>query len=122
MSRIIKFIESRFFWLHWVFIAACELSLVEASRGCSLAVVHRLLTAAPSLVAEQFPGVWPSAVVAHGFVPLRRVVSSGAEIESVSPALAGGFLRAVPPGTSLQTILISEKKQGANLKWFATGG
>ena len=63
-----------------------------------------------------------SVVVAHGFVPLRRVVSSGAEIESVSPALAGGFLRAVPPGTSLQTILISEKKQSANLKWFATGG
>ena len=39
----------------------------------------------------------------------------------MSPALAGGFLRFAPPGTSLLTILISEKKQGANLKWFATG-
>ena len=24
-----------FFWLHWVFVAACGLSLVAASRGCS---------------------------------------------------------------------------------------
>ena len=60
--------------------------------------------------------------MAHSFIPLRHVVSFGAEIESVSPALAGGFLCAAPPGTSLQTILISEKKQGSNLKWFATGG
>ena len=32
-----------YFWLHWVFIAACRLSLVVASRGCSLAAVHGLL-------------------------------------------------------------------------------
>ena len=32
-----------FFWLHWVFIAALGLSLVE-SRGYSLIVVHRFLT------------------------------------------------------------------------------
>ena len=25
-----------FFWLHWVFVAVCELSLVAASRGYSL--------------------------------------------------------------------------------------
>ena len=41
-----------FFGLCWVFVAACRLSLVVARRGYSLAVVHRLLTAATSLIAE----------------------------------------------------------------------
>ena len=40
-----------YFWLPWVFIAARRLSLVLASRGCSL-VSHRLLIAVASLVAE----------------------------------------------------------------------
>jgi len=35
-----------------VFVAAHGLSLVAESWGCSLAVVHRLLTAVTSLVAE----------------------------------------------------------------------
>ena len=42
-----------FLWLHWDFIAALRFSLVVANRGCSLAVVHRLLIAVASLVAEQ---------------------------------------------------------------------
>ena len=41
-----------YFWLRWVFVAACRLSLVEASRDCSLVVVHRLLIAVASLLAE----------------------------------------------------------------------
>ena len=48
-----KFGPHLFFWLHWVFIAALRFSLVVASRGCSLVVVHRLLIAMASLVAEQ---------------------------------------------------------------------
>ena len=36
----------------WIFVAACGLPLVVASRGCSLVAVHRLLTAVASLVAE----------------------------------------------------------------------
>ena len=39
-----------YFWLHWVCIAAHWLSLVTASRGCSLVAVHRLLIAVASLV------------------------------------------------------------------------
>ena len=39
------------FWLRWVFVAACGLSLVAASGGYSLAV-HGLLIAVASLVAE----------------------------------------------------------------------
>ena len=40
-----------YFWLPWVFIAACGLSLVAVSRGYSVAV-HGLLIAVASLVAE----------------------------------------------------------------------
>ena len=40
-------------WLCWVFIAACGLPLVAMSGGYSQAVVHGLLTAVASLVAER---------------------------------------------------------------------
>ena len=40
------------FRLCWVFIAACRLSLVEASRGYSLVAVFELLIVVASLVAE----------------------------------------------------------------------
>ena len=35
-----------------VFLAVCRLSLVAASRGCSLAVVHGLLMAVASLAVK----------------------------------------------------------------------
>ena len=39
------------FWMHWVFVAACELSLVVVSSGSPLfVVVARLLVAVVSLV------------------------------------------------------------------------
>ena len=38
--------------LFWVFIARLWLSLVAASRGCSLVAVHELLTGVSSLVSE----------------------------------------------------------------------
>ena len=41
-----------YFWLHWVFIAAQGVSLVVTSRHRSLGVVHKLLIAVVSLVAE----------------------------------------------------------------------
>ena len=40
------------YWLHWVFVATHGLALVEASRGCSLVMVHGLLTEVASLGAE----------------------------------------------------------------------
>ena len=40
-----------YFWLHWVFIAVCRLSVVVASRGYS-SLQCGLLTAVASLVAE----------------------------------------------------------------------
>ena len=42
----------RYFWLHWVFIAALGLSLLVASRGYSLVAARGLLIAVTSLVME----------------------------------------------------------------------
>ena len=46
------------FWggrlLYWVFVAACRLSVVAASRGYSLVVVLRFLTAVASLATHGF--------------------------------------------------------------------
>ena len=41
------------FWLHRVFVAACGLSLVEASWGKSLVAVRGLLIAVASLVEHE---------------------------------------------------------------------
>ena len=41
-----------YFWLLWVFTAACELSLVVAIRGYSQEAMQGLLIAVASLVAE----------------------------------------------------------------------
>ena len=41
-----------YFWLCWVFIALCGLSLAAVSGGLLLPAVHELLMAAPSLAAE----------------------------------------------------------------------
>ena len=47
------------YWLHWVFVVACRLSLVASSRGCSLVSVHGFLIAVVSLVAEHGPSRAP---------------------------------------------------------------
>ena len=41
------------FWLPWVSVAACGLSLVAASKGYSLAAVSGLLIAVAPFVMEQ---------------------------------------------------------------------
>ena len=41
-----------YFWLRWVFVAARGLSLVGGEWGLLLVVVHGLLIAVASLVAE----------------------------------------------------------------------
>ena len=52
MYLLYRYLFLIYFWLHWVFIAACSLSLIEASGAYSLAVVCGGLSSAPSLVAE----------------------------------------------------------------------
>ena len=44
-----------YFWLHWVSIDLCRLSLVAGSRDYSLAVMHGLLILVASLVEH---GPW----------------------------------------------------------------
>ena len=50
------FLFTDYFWLWWVFIATCKLSLVAVSRGYTLVAVHGLPIAVAFLVAEH--GLW----------------------------------------------------------------
>ena len=50
LNLLILFI---YFWLCWVFVAACGLSLVMVSGGYSLVVVQRLLTGVASCWGAQ---------------------------------------------------------------------
>ena len=58
-------LKKKNYWLCWVFIAARGLSLVRASGGYSLLVVHGLLISAASSCREQALGTRASVVGAH---------------------------------------------------------
>ena len=99
------------FWLHWVFVAACGLSLVAASRDYSswrcagFSLRWLLLLRSTSSRHTGFSSCGLRALE-------RRLSSCGAQalllhsmwdlpgpgLEPVSPALAGGFLTTAPPG------------------------
>ena len=49
-ENLFFFLIHLFFWLHWVFIAVCSLSLVVASGGYSLVMVLGLLVVVASFV------------------------------------------------------------------------
>ena len=117
-----------YFWLRWVFIAACGLSLVAESRGYSLlrctGFSLRWLLLLQSTGSRHMGfsscGTRASVVVAHGLSScgsraLECRLSScgpgaqllrgiwdipGPGLEPVSPALTGGFLTTAPPGKS----------------------
>ena len=56
-----------YFWLCWVFIATCGLSLAVAGRGCSLVVGCGPILVVASLVVEhRLKGMQASVVVVHG--------------------------------------------------------
>ena len=100
-----------YFWLHWVFVAACGLSLVAASWGCS-----SLRCAGFSL--RRLLLLWSTGSRRAGFSSCgswaleRRLSTCGARaqllrgmwdlprpgLEPVSPALAGGFPTNASPG------------------------
>ena len=55
-----------YFWLHWVFVAACGLFSSCSERGLLLVAVHRLLVAVASLCCgARALGARASVVVAH---------------------------------------------------------
>ena len=45
-------LKNFYFWLCWVFVAACGISLVAGERGLLFIAVRRLLIAEASLVSE----------------------------------------------------------------------
>ena len=111
-------------WPSWVFVTACGLSLVVASRGYSLlwymgfSLWWLLLLWSMGSRPRGLQYLWSmgSVVVAHGLSScgswaVERKLSScdayllhgmwdlpGRGFEPMSPALAGGFLTTVPPG------------------------
>ena len=117
-----------YFWQHQVFIALHGLSLVVASRGYSLVVVHGLLIAEASFVAEhrlQVHGLnsCGSQAVKQGLSNCgarAQLLGSVWDLprsctEPVSHELAGGFLSTAPPGKSRYRPLIEVWKSPSNL-------
>ena len=100
-----------YFWLSWVFVAACGLSLVVASRDYSLLQCM-------GFSSRWLLLLWNTGSRRVGFSGCGsralecRLSSCGARtqllcgmwdlprpgLEPVTPALAGGFLTTVPPG------------------------
>ena len=87
---------SYYFWLCWVFIAACELSLAAASQGSFLVAVWRLLIAVASfLMDRELQGTWAQ-------LPWGMWNLPGPGIEPMSLALAGSFLITGLPRKSIK--------------------
>ena len=101
------------FWLCWVFVAACGLSLVAVSRGYSLLAARGLSYCsgfscyrAQALECVGFCSCSSQALEcglsscgARASLPQGMWDLPGLGMEMVSPALAGGFLTTGPPGT-----------------------
>ena len=117
-----------YFWLHWIFVAACELFSSCGEQGLLFMVVHRLLIMVVFLVAEhrlqvhrvQLLQSMGSVVADHR---LQQFQSTGSVvgapglscseahllprpgIQQVSPALADGFLSTESQGKSISFIV-----------------
>ena len=89
-----------YFWLLWVFVAVSGPSRVAMSRGCCLAVVCRLLTAAASLVhCSSGSGVHGlNSGGSWAYLPCSLWDLFRPGIEPVSTALAERFLTTRQPG------------------------
>ena len=59
-----KFYLLIYFWLCWVTVAACRLSLVAASGGYSLVAMHGLIVVASLSAQHRLQHIWASAVAA----------------------------------------------------------
>ena len=97
-----------FIWLHWVFVAAHQLSLVGARgdyssfRCTGFSLWWVLLLQSTDSECTGFSGcsMWAQELWHTGLVPPRRMGSSQTRTEPVSSALAGRFLTIGPPGKS----------------------
>ena len=103
-----------YFWLCWIFIAACGLCLVVASGGYSL--LRCTGFSLQWLLLLRSTGSRSMGFSSCGSQALEQRLSScgaralllrsmwdlpGPGLEPVSPALAGGFLTTAPPGKPL---------------------
>ena len=94
------------FMYDWIFVAACRLSLVAASRSYSslrcMGFLLRWLLSLQSTVSRCMGfgrcGTWPQWLWCIGLVSPWHVGSSRPGNESVSLALAGRFLSTIPLG------------------------
>ena len=104
------FIYLFIFWLCWVFVAACRLSLAVACRllivVAFLAVEHRLQGLRASVIVVDSVVAAPGLSSCGAWVQLLLSMWNlpGPGIKRVSPALAGGFFTTGPPGESLYNI------------------
>ena len=91
-----------YFWLHGVLVAAHGLSLVAASRGRQLVVVHKLLVAVASPVADHRLQGLAFSSCGVGLVAPRHAGSSWTRgwQGPMSHALGCGFLITGPRGKS----------------------
>ena len=107
MINCLYFHSFIYFWLCWVLVAPCGLSLVVASGGYSLVVAHRLLIAVASLfVKHRLQGAQASSSCSmraqqlwlRGLAAPWHVGSSQSRDQTCVPLLSGGFLTIGPPG------------------------
>ena len=111
-----------YFWLCWVFVAPCGLSLVAASRGYLLRCEGFLLQWLLLLqsTGSRVHGLGSCSTWAQLLCGMWDLPGSG--IEPVSPALAGGFFTTKPPGKPLRAfqregerLLRMQSPQGENV-------
>ena len=120
LSKKYLFIYLFIYWLRWLFIAACGLSLLAASGGYSSLRCAGFSYCGGFCCRAQAIGAQASVVVACGLSSCgsqaleHRLSSCGARaqllrgmwdlpgpgLKPVSPALAGGFLTTAPPRKS----------------------
>ena len=106
-----------YFWLHWVFVTACGLSLVVASGsypslrcvGFSLWWLLLLWSTGFRCVGFRSCGMWAQQLWCMGLVAPWLVGSSRTRLEPISPALASGFSTTAPPGKPALLVLRSEE-------------
>ena len=108
-----------YFWLRWVFVAVCRLSLVAASQDYSSlpctgsSLQWLLLLQSRGSRSIGFSSCSSQVKLLWGLWDLPRP-----ETKPVSPALAGGFLSTLPLGKS-QVYLLWIMLLVSNLRTFA---
>ena len=87
-------------WLHWVFVTVNKLSLVAKGEVYSPAAMGSLFTVAASCFRARGPECRLRRRGTRAWLPRSMWDLPGPGIESVSPALTGGFLTTGPSGKS----------------------